>query len=99
MTMLCFHLRQRTKLSDGKWVFQVVANTASGVPGSPVSFPFLVDSTAPTITQFMVGYTNNNKAVNQTAANMGQLLIPASSVTVYLVVSDGLLGSGVASNG
>lgn len=76
-----------------------MAYASSGVPGSPVSFPFLVDGTAPSITTFTVGYSADNKAVNQSAANMGQLQVAASTVTVYLVVSDGLLGSGVASNG
>ena len=96
--MPSFH-RQRTGLTDGKWVFQVAAYAATGVSGSPVSYPFLVDSTAPTITNVTVGYTTDNSAVNQTVSNMGQVSVPATAVTVYMVVDDGLLGSGVAANG
>lgn len=93
-----FH-RQRVGLTDGRWVFQVAGFAATGVPGSPVSFPFLVDSTPPTITDFTVGYTTGNKAVNQSVANVGQVQVAAATLTVYLVVDDGLLGSGVAANG
>ena len=94
--LLC---RQRTGLTDGKWVFQVAALAASGVTGSTVSFPFLVDSTAPTIINFTVGYTDGKKAVNQSVANMGQVQVPATAFTVYFVVDDGLLGSGVTPDG
>lgn len=87
--------RQRTGLTDGNWVFQVAALAASGVTGSPVSFPFLVDSTAPNIINFTVGYTDGRKGINRTVANMGQVQLPATAFTVYLVVDDGLLGSGV----
>ena len=93
-----FH-RQRVGLTDGRWVFQVAGFAATGVSGSPVSFPFLVDSTPPTITNFTVGYTTGKKAVNQTVANMGQVQVAAETLTVYLVVDDGLLGSGVAADG
>ena len=72
---------------------------ATGVSGFPVSFPFLVDSIPPTITNFTVGYTTGKTAINQTVANMGQIRVAATTLTVYLVVGDGLLGSGVASNG
>jgi len=94
--MVCH--RQRTDLTDGNWVFQVQALATSGVSGATVSFPFLVDSTAPIITEFIVGYTANNQAVNTSVASAGTAKVPTAAFEVYMTYSDGLLGSGV-SNG
>ena len=65
-----------------------------------VSFPFLVDSVPPIITEFIVGYTANKRATNSslTAAG-GSLNIPSKAFNVYMTYSDGLLGSGVSVNG
>ena len=94
--MVCH--RQRTDLTDGNWVFQVQALATSGVSGATVSFPFLVDSTAPIITEFIVGYTANKQAVNTYVASAGIANVPTAAFVVYMSYSDGLLGSGV-SNG
>jgi len=93
-----FH-RQRTLLTDGNWVFQVQALATSGVSGATVSSTFLVDSTAPTITEFIIGYTANKKAVNVSLTGSGSTAsVPTAKFEVYMTYSDGLLGSGV-SNG
>lgn len=94
--MVCH--RQRTDLTDGNWVFQVQALATSGVSGATVSYPFLVDSTAPIITEFIVGYTANKQAVNTSVAFAGTAKVPTAAFVVYMTYSDGLLGSGV-SNG
>ncbi|KAL0037541.1 hypothetical protein WJX77_001610 [Trebouxia sp. C0004] len=94
----CTSPAQRTDLTDGNWVFQVQALATSGVSGATVSFPFLVDSTAPIITEFIVGYTANRQAVNTSVASAGITKVPTAAFVVYMTYSDGLLGSGV-SNG
>ncbi|DBA90044.1 TPA: Signal peptide peptidase-like 2A [Trebouxia sp. C0005] len=94
----CTSPAQRTDLTDGNWVFQVQALATSGVSGATVSFPFLVDSTAPTITEFIVGYTTNKQAVNTSVASAGIAKVPTAAFVVYMTYNDGLLGSGV-SNG
>ena len=96
LLMVCH--RQRTDLSDGNWVFQVQALATSGVSGATVSYPFLVDSTAPIITEFIVGYTANKQAVNTSVASAGTAKVPTAAFVVYMTYYDGLLGSGV-SNG
>jgi hypothetical protein len=98
LILLMVSHRQRTDLTDGNWVFQVQALATSGVSGATVSFPFLVDSTAPIITEFIVGYTANNQAVNTSVASAGTAKVPTAAFEVYMTYSDGLLGSGV-SNG
>ena len=92
--------RVLTQLTDGKWVFQVQAVATSGATGAAVSFPFLVDSTPPTITTFIVGYTANKQAVNRSLdAAGGSVTVPSKAFDVYMTYSDGLLGSGVSVNG
>ena len=70
----------------------------SGVSGATVSYPFLVDTTAPIITEFIIGYTANKQTVNASVASAGTASIPAATFKVYMTYSDGLLGSGI-SNG
>lgn len=88
--------RQRSDLTDGNWVFQVQGLATSGVSGATVSYPFLVDTTAPTITAFIIGYTANKQAVNASVASAGTASVPTATFKVYVTYSDGLLGSGVA---
>ena len=90
--------RQRTDLTDGDWIFQVQGLATSGVSGVSVSESFKVDSTAPTITEFIIGYNANSKAVNLSLASGGTASVPVAAFKVYMTYDDGLLGSGV-SNG
>ena len=72
----------------------------SGVSGITASASFLVDSTAPTISNLVVSYTVKKQVVNVTVSQSGgSAKVPTSNFRVYTTASDGLLGSGVSPNG
>lgn len=71
----------------------------SGVSGTTASASFLVDSTAPTISNLIVSYTVKKQVVNVTVSQSGgSAKVPSKDFRVYTIASDGLLGSGVNPN-
>ena len=91
--------RNQIGLVDGNWVFQVRGVATSGVSGITASASFLVDSTAPTISNLILSYTVKKQVVNVTVSKSGSSAkVPTADFRVYTVASDGLLGSGVNPN-
>ena len=91
--------RNQVGLADGNWVFQVRGVATSGVSGTTVSASFLVDSSAPVISNLIVSYTAKKQAVNVTVSRSGGTAqVPSAAFRIYTIASDGLLGSGVNPN-
>lgn len=89
-----------TGLDDGNWVFQVRGVAPSGVSGTTASASFLVDSSPPNISELVVSYTVDKRAVNVTIGQSGGTAqVPTAAFRIYTIASDGLLGSGVNPNG
>lgn len=71
----------------------------SGVSGITASASFLVDSSAPTISNLILSYTVKKQVVNVTVSKSGgSAKVPTADFRVYTIASDGLLGSGVNPN-